>query len=372
MRAPRVHQAARRRGGAWPLAARAQQPAKAADYRIPGCGDSLSLAPMDRCFCAAAGRSRLDRGPHRRDRISLGGGTPGALRRDRSRVRPAQGRRHRHGGNRSASQLRQATSVIPIVFALANDPVGGGLVASLARPGGNVTGLSNQGVDLAGKRLELLREVRPDLRRLAILTNVGFSESVLEMREAEAGAYTLGIEVSKLEIRRAADIAPAFEALKRRADALYVVVDALVAANRTRIITFALAAHLPTIFNTGDLRRSRGSDVLWTELPGPLPAHGRLCRQDSARSKTRRPTGRAADQVRSRRQLDHREGPRPLNSALVARPRRRGDRMISAASSSRCSAARRRRGRWWRVRSRSGNGCGASAYWGALPRTIQK
>ena len=108
-----------------------------------------------------------------------------------------------------------------------------------------------QGVDLAGKRLELLREVRPDLRRLAILTNVGFSESVLEMREAEAGAYNLGIEVSKLEIRRAADIAPAFEALKRQADALYVVVDALVAANRTRIITFALAAHLPTIFNTG-------------------------------------------------------------------------------------------------------------------------
>ena len=83
--------------------------------------------------------------------------------------------------------LRQATSVIPIVFALANDPVGGGLVASLSRPGGNVTGLSNQGVDLAGKRLELLREVRPDLRRLAILANVGFSESVLEMREAEAG-----------------------------------------------------------------------------------------------------------------------------------------------------------------------------------------
>jgi putative ABC transport system substrate-binding protein len=111
--------------------------------------------------------------------------------------------------------------------------------------------LSNQGVDLAGKRLELLREVRPDLRRLAILTNVGFSESVLEMREAEAWAHNLGIEVSKLEIRRAADIAPAFEALKRQADALYVVVDALVAANRTRIITFTLAAHLPTIFNTG-------------------------------------------------------------------------------------------------------------------------
>jgi putative tryptophan/tyrosine transport system substrate-binding protein len=125
--------------------------------------------------------------------------------------------------------VKQATSVIPIVFALAGDPVGAGLVASLARPGGNVTGLSNQQSDLASKRIELLRDVLPNLRRLAILANVGHPESVLEMDEVQAAARTFGIEVAKLEIQRAQDIAPAFEALKRQADALYVVVSALIA-----------------------------------------------------------------------------------------------------------------------------------------------
>src|SRR5207302_7493412 len=105
----------------------------------------------------------------------------------------------------------QATSVIPIVFAVANDPLGGGLVASLARPGGNVTGLSNQATDLAGKRLELLREVLPGLRRLAIMANIDYPAVVLEMREFQAAAGTLGLEVATVEIRRGEDIAPAFE-----------------------------------------------------------------------------------------------------------------------------------------------------------------
>jgi putative tryptophan/tyrosine transport system substrate-binding protein len=148
--------------------------------------------------------------------------------------------------------VKQATAVIPIVFAIAIDPVGGGLIASLARPGGNVTGLSVQQTDIAGKRLELLREVVPRLRRVAIMVDVGFAQGVLEMGEVEATARTLGLEVMPLEIRRAEDIAPAFEALKPQADALYVVVNALVTTNRTRIITLALGARLPTIFNTRD------------------------------------------------------------------------------------------------------------------------
>ena len=94
-----------------------------------------------------------------------------------------------------------------------------------------------------------MREVLPNLRRLAILANVGHSESVLEMGEVQAGARNLGIEVTKLAIERAEDIAPAFEALKGQADALYVVLSALVATNRTRIITLALSARLPTSFN---------------------------------------------------------------------------------------------------------------------------
>src|ERR1700730_11349600 len=110
--------------------------------------------------------------------------------------------------------LKGATAVIPVVFALAIDPVGGGLVASLARPGGNVTGLSFQATDTAGKRLELLREVVPQLRRLAIIPNLGWPPAVLEMEEAHATARALGLDVTALEIRRAEDIAPAFAALK--------------------------------------------------------------------------------------------------------------------------------------------------------------
>jgi putative tryptophan/tyrosine transport system substrate-binding protein len=141
--------------------------------------------------------------------------------------------------------LKKATAVIPIVFAASGDPVGSGLVGSLRRPGGNVTGLSVEATDLAGKRLELLHEVVPGLRRFAILANVG-SGALSEMREVQALADKLGLDAVTLEIRRPKDIALAFEAVQG-AEALYVCGDLLVAANRVRIITFALAARLPTI-----------------------------------------------------------------------------------------------------------------------------
>jgi putative ABC transport system substrate-binding protein len=133
------------------------------------------------------------------------------------------------------------------VFAAVSDPVGTGLVASLARPGGNVTGLANQISDTAGKKLEFLREVVPGLRRLAIMADVGNPASVLEMGEAQAAARTLGLEVTTSEIRRAEDIAPAFEALKDRADALYLCPAPLMNINRTRINILAVGVRLPTM-----------------------------------------------------------------------------------------------------------------------------
>jgi putative tryptophan/tyrosine transport system substrate-binding protein len=152
----------------------------------------------------------------------------------------------------SAPTVKQATSTIPIVFVLGNDPLGSGLVANLARPGGNVTGLSIQQTDIAGKRLQLLSEVVPRLRRLAVIADANFPEGVREIGEVQAAARTLGLEVATHEIRRPEDIAPAFEAIRDRADALYVVVNALFNANRTRIITLALIARLPMILNTRD------------------------------------------------------------------------------------------------------------------------
>jgi putative ABC transport system substrate-binding protein len=142
-----------------------------------------------------------------------------------------------------------ATSTIPIVFAMANDPVGGGLVASLARPGGNVTGLSVQASDLAGKRLELMREILPDLRRLAVIADVGYRDSVLVIDELEAAARTLNIDVFKLGIRRAEEIAPVLTGLKSEVEALYVVISALVAANHAQINALAMSWRLPTMYN---------------------------------------------------------------------------------------------------------------------------
>jgi putative ABC transport system substrate-binding protein len=141
----------------------------------------------------------------------------------------------------------KATSVIPIVFALAADPLGGGLVKSLSHPGGNVTGLSQQAPDIAGKRLEILREILPRLRRLAILTDLGIAQSVIETEEVAGAVRPFGIELIRLGVRRAEDIAPAFAALKDGADALYVCTGPLLNDNRVSINALANRARLATV-----------------------------------------------------------------------------------------------------------------------------
>jgi putative ABC transport system substrate-binding protein len=155
--------------------------------------------------------------------------------------------------------VKKATSVIPIVFAVANDPVGSGLVGSLARPGGNVTGMSLQSPEIAGKRLELLREVVPGLHRLAILGDASYPASVLEIGEVEGTARTFGLDAARSEIRRAEDIAPAFETLARSAEALYVCgADPLINSNRIRINTLALATRLPTMHSAKEYLEGGG------------------------------------------------------------------------------------------------------------------
>jgi putative ABC transport system substrate-binding protein len=167
----------------------------------------------------------------------------------------------------AAAAAKQLTTVIPIVFAGAGDPVGTGLVASLARPGGNVTGVTQQQTDLAGKRLELLRDVLPRLRRLAIMANAANPASQLEIREVRTMSSALGFEVVPLEIRRAEDIVPAFEGLKERADALYVVVDPLLNTNRIRINTLAVGARLPTMHALREYVESGGLMSYGPNLP---------------------------------------------------------------------------------------------------------
>ena len=231
----------------WPLAARAQQAAK-----LPTIGYLGSGTPLTDSQWLAAFVQRLRE-------LGWIDGRNVAI-----EIRWAEGRAERYA--EIAAELvrlkvdvilthntppilaaKQATSVIPIVFATAGDPVGTGVVASLARPGGNVTGLSTQLNDTAGKRLELVREVVPNLRRLAIIGNIGNPITVLEMNEVKAAAHTFGLEVSVLDIRRADDIGSAFDALKGQADALYLCGDPLITTNRIRINTLALGARLPTM-----------------------------------------------------------------------------------------------------------------------------
>jgi putative ABC transport system substrate-binding protein len=161
-------------------------------------------------------------------------------------------------GTTAALALKQATTIIPIVFASAGDPVGNNIVASLARPGGNITGLSSQMTNTAAKRVELLREVIPGLRRLAILANIGAPNVVLELGEAQTAARSLGLEVAAIQVRRAEDIVEAFGTVSGRVDALDVIADPLMNANRVRINTLALAARLPTIFGPREAAEAGG------------------------------------------------------------------------------------------------------------------
>src|SRR6516162_5438664 len=222
---------------AWPLAARAQQPGK---MRTVGFSGQSTRSAESELVAAFAQRLR-ELGWIENQTVVI-------------EYRWSEGRAERFvqiaaefvrlkvdvivtSGTPQVLAAKQTTSVIPIVFARTGDPVANGIVASLARPGGNVTGMSVQSDELAGKRIEILREVVPSLRRVAILANVDNPLSVLELGEVQAAARTLGLEFDALEIRRAEDIVPAFEAIKGRAEALYVCPDGLVDANKIRINT---------------------------------------------------------------------------------------------------------------------------------------
>jgi putative tryptophan/tyrosine transport system substrate-binding protein len=156
----------------------------------------------------------------------------------------------------AVTTLKQATASIPIVFAIAVDPVGVGLVANLSHPGGNVTGLSVQATDAAGKRLELLRELVPKLGRLGILFDAGYAAAVQEKGEVQALARSVGLEVVPQEIRRAEDVASAFDALKGQVDALYVTENALILTNGKTISTLALNVQLPTTCTNANIARA--------------------------------------------------------------------------------------------------------------------
>jgi putative tryptophan/tyrosine transport system substrate-binding protein len=232
---------------AWPLASRAQQAGPRPTIGFLGTGSSVAWTQWTAAFVRRLGELGWIDGRN----VTI-------------EYRWAEGRAERYvevvaefvrlkvdvivtGGSAIPAAI-QATSTIPIVFALAVDATREGIITNLARPGGNVTGLSALSSETASKRLQILSEVIPGLRRLAVLGNVGHAGAADEMREVQTAAKALGVEIDKLEIRRAEDIATAFERLTSGAQALYVCPDPLVNSNRVRIGILALGLRLPTMF----------------------------------------------------------------------------------------------------------------------------
>ena len=237
---------------AWPIAALAQQLGK-----VPIVGFLGSSAPSTMSQMIAAFLQRLHE-------LGWSEGRTVAIeyrwaegRRERAEEASAEFARHNvdvivTAGVVNITAAKQAAPTTPIVFAVTSDPVGTGLVASLARPGGTITGLSSQSTDYAGKQIELLRDLVPGLHHLAVIANGGSPGAMAEMRAFAATARSLGFELSTFEIQRPEDIAPTFEALKGRVDALDVVPDPLISSNRVRFITLALAARVPTMYGSRD------------------------------------------------------------------------------------------------------------------------
>jgi putative ABC transport system substrate-binding protein len=233
--------------GAWPLAARAQQPGKLPTIGVLG----TPAAPIWKSRMAAFVQ-----------RLGELGWVEG--RTVKIEYRWAQGHNERFGGiaaefvrekvdviltsGAAVTAVKKVTSSVPVVFAIDADPVGSGHVASLARPGGNATGLSLQGPDVAGKRLEMAREIIPGLRRVAILGNVANRTTAREVAQVEAGAARLGLTAARLDIRSAEDIDKVFAAFKDGADVLYICgFDPLVNTQRARIHALATAGRMPTV-----------------------------------------------------------------------------------------------------------------------------
>jgi putative tryptophan/tyrosine transport system substrate-binding protein len=243
---------------AWPLAARAQATAKLPVIGFLGSGTASSQSELVAAF-----------GQHLRELGWIDGHTVAIDylyaegRNDRAAEIAAEFVRRKVDvivsiGSATTAAAKQATSTIPIVFAVVGDPVGVGFVASLARPAGNLTGLSNEAVDTAAKRLGLLRDLVPNLHRLAIAVNIDNPGPAQEAREVQAAAAKLGVAVDKFEIRRDDDIISMFTALQGRTDAIYVCADGLMNSNRVRINTLALIAKLPTMHGNRELLEGGG------------------------------------------------------------------------------------------------------------------
>ena len=162
---------------------------------------------------------------------------------------------------------KEATATIPIVMALDDDPVGNGFVASLARPGGNITGLSSLAPEISGKRLELLKEIVPKLSRVAVLGNSTSPGNAQSLKEIELAAGAFGVQLQYLDVLSPKDIETAFRAAsKGRADAVLVLASPVFNSQRKQIADLAVKSRLPAIYHSARICGRRGAHELRREL----------------------------------------------------------------------------------------------------------
>jgi len=219
------------------------------------------------------------------------------------------------GGPTSALAAKAATAAIPIIFVVAEDPVSLGLVASLARPGGNLTGVNILAAELTAKRLELLRELVPGAARVAVFVNPNNPVADATVRELEAAARAMGLQIQALRTSSGREIDTAFATFARqRPDALFVAGDTYVRFAR--------------------LCRSGRADELRSRPAGCLSPSRRIYRPRPQGRQACRPAGHAIEQVRAGHQQSDREGSRPDGAVDAARPRRRGGRIRVDSKSS--------------------------------------
>ena len=227
-----------------------------------------------------------------------------------------------------ARAAKQATSTVPIVMAAVGDPVAAGLVASLARPGGNLTGLTFFFAEICAKRVELIREMIPALTRLAVIANPANPSHPIALDAMQGTARALGIELVPAEVKGRDDFAAAIAAIAtRQIPALVAIEDPLVDFQRSTNCALRSATTTTDdwVQSTSGSRRTNG---IRSEPTGSLFSLGRFHRQDFKGHSAGELAYRARREVRAHRQPEDRQGARPRNSADPARPRRRGDRMM--------------------------------------------
>ena len=246
------------------------------------------------------------------------------------------------GGIHAVFAAKSATSTIPIVFIMGDDPVAAGLVASLARPGGNLTGVSFLVVELMPKRLELLSELVPQARVIALLVNPNNATTPsASSRDVQEAARVKGVQLAILKAGTEGEIDAAFASLvEQQAGALVVGADPFFGDRREQLVALAARHAVPAIYTVRESVAAGGLISYGAELPRCLSPGRRLRRKDPQGRQAGRSAGPAADDIRAGRQSQDRQGARPHRAAIDPRPRRRGHRVRAPRIAARCWAAR--------------------------------